>query len=196
MAGNESSLFRKSSLERVSSPDQLNEYIKVTNPSLVVILIAIFSILVAGIIWIFCGTVPKTVNLTGAIAENYDNQIRVYSYVPIGTSRRLKEGMEVQISPEYAEREEFGYITGKITSIGTDVVTDASILSKFKEPQTVYPLVSEVLKNTSQNVIEIEMTLGDWSTESGRSIEIVEGAMCDISAIVGQTKLSSLIFNK
>lgn len=195
MAGNESSLFRKSSLERVSSPDQLNEYIKVTNPSLVVILIAIFSILVAGIIWIFCGTVPKTVNLTGAIAENYDNQIRVYSYVPIGTSRRLKEGMEVQISPEYAEREEFGYITGKITSIGTDIVTDYSIASKIKETQTVYPLVAEILYN-KQNAVEIEMTLGDWSTEAGRSIEVVEGAMCDISAIVGQTKLSSLIFNK
>ena len=195
MAGNESSLFRKSSLERVSSPDQLNEYIKVTNPSLVVILIAIFSILVAGIIWIFCGTVPKTVNLTGAIAENYDNQIRVYSYVPIGTSRRLKEGMEVQISPEYAEREEFGYITGKITSIGTDIVTDYSIASKIKETQTVYPLVAEILYN-KQNAVEIEMTLGDWSTEAGRNIEIVEGAMCDISAIVGQTKLSSLIFNK
>ena len=195
MAGNESSLFRKSSLERVSSPDQLNEYIKVTNPSLVVILIAIFSILVAGIIWIFCGTVPKTVNLTGAIAENYDNQIRVYSYVPIGTSRRLKEGMEVQISPEYAEREEFGYITGKITSIGTEIVTDYSIASKIKETQTVYPLVAEILYN-KQNAVEIEMTLGDWSTEAGRNIEIVEGAMCDISAIVGQTKLSSLIFNK
>ncbi|MBQ3092788.1 MAG: hypothetical protein IJC57_00775, partial [Clostridia bacterium] len=142
-----------------------------------------------------CGTVPKTVNLTGAIAENYDNQIRVYSYVPIGTSRRLKEGMEVQISPEYAEREEFGYITGKITSIGTDIVTDYSIASKIKETQTVYPLVAEILYN-KQNAVEIEMTLGDWSTEAGRNIEIVEGAMCDISAIVGQTKLSSLIFNK
>ncbi len=195
MAGNESSLFRKSSLERVSSPDKLNEYIKVTNPSLVVILIAMFSILVAGIIWIFCGTVPKTVNLTGAIAENYDNQIRVYSYVPIGTSRRLHEGMEVQISPEYAEREEFGYITGKITSIGTDIVTDYSITSKLKEPQTVYPMVVNILNN-NQNAVEIEMTLGEWSTEAGKNIEIVEGAMCDISAIVGQTKLSSLIFNK
>ena len=195
MAGNESSLFRKSSLERVSSPDKLNEYIKVTNPSLVVILIAIFSILVAGIIWIFCGTVPKTVNLTGAIAENYDNQIRVYSYVPIGTSRRLHEGMEVQISPEYAEREEFGYITGKITSIGTDIVTYDSITSKIREFQTVYPLVETILNN-NQNAVEIEMTLGDWSTEAGKNIEIVEGAMCDISAIVGQTKLSSLIFNK
>jgi len=195
MAGNESSLFRKSSLERVSSPDKLNEYIKVTNPSLVVILIAIFSILVAGIIWIFCGTVPKTVNLTGAIAENYDNQIRVYSYVPIGTSRRLHEGMEVQISPEYAEREEFGYITGKITSIGTDIVTYDSITSKIREVQTVYPLVETILNN-NQNAVEIEMTLGEWSTEAGKNIEIVEGAMCDISAIVGQTKLSSLIFNK
>ena len=114
MAENESTLFRKSSLERVSSPDQLNEYIKITNPSLVVILIAIFSILIAGMIWIFSGTVPKTVDLVGVVATNYENQERVYCYVPIGTSKRLKEGMEVQISHDYADREEYGYINGKI----------------------------------------------------------------------------------
>ena len=53
MAENENSLFRKSSLERISSPEQLNEYIKITNPSLIGILIAIFTILIAGFIWIF-----------------------------------------------------------------------------------------------------------------------------------------------
>ena len=44
----ENSLFRKSTLERVSSPEQLNEYIKVTNPNLIIILIGIFAILIAG----------------------------------------------------------------------------------------------------------------------------------------------------
>ena len=58
MAENGSNLFRKSSLERVSSPDQLNEYIKVTNPSLIVMLVGIFTILAAGVIWIFSGVIP------------------------------------------------------------------------------------------------------------------------------------------
>ena len=51
----ESSLFRKSTLERVSSPEQLNEYIKVTNPNLIIILAGIFAILIAGVAWVFFG---------------------------------------------------------------------------------------------------------------------------------------------
>ena len=194
MAENESTLFRKSSLERVSSPDQLNEYIKITNPSLVVILIAIFSILVAGIVWIFSGTVPKTVDLVGVVATNYENQEKVYCYVPIGTSKRLKEGMEVQISPDYADREEFGYINGKITSVGHNIVTDDYLMSKFKEPQVVYPLFSNMAM--TQNVVEIEMSLGEWSSKAGQEVEVVDGSMCNISAIIGGKKPYELIFNK
>ena len=61
MAGKENNLFRKSSLERVSSPEQLNEYIKITSPSLLVILIGILIIVVSGAIWVFKGGIPQTV---------------------------------------------------------------------------------------------------------------------------------------
>ena len=38
-------LFRKSSIDRISSPEQLNDYIRVTNPSIWVILAAIIILL-------------------------------------------------------------------------------------------------------------------------------------------------------
>ena len=44
-------IFRKKSLERISSPEQLNDYIKVSNPSVWIIIIAIFCVLGAGLYW-------------------------------------------------------------------------------------------------------------------------------------------------
>ena len=51
-----SRLFRESSLERVSSPERLDDYIKVSNPSVWMILGAIVLILVAGGVWACFGT--------------------------------------------------------------------------------------------------------------------------------------------
>ena len=46
-----SKLFRSSSLEQISSPDKLNEYIRVSRPSVWVILGAITAIIAAAVFW-------------------------------------------------------------------------------------------------------------------------------------------------
>ncbi len=192
MSENGSNLFRKSSLERVSSPEQLNEYIKVTNPSLIAILIGIFTILTAGAVWIFSGGIPKTVDMQGVIVKDLKDSPRVYCYVPVAASKRIKEGMSARVSPEDAPSSEYGYINGTVLSVSDDVVTAEYLNSKFDNPQTVLPLVSSSMQNG--NVMEIEIGLGEWSNEKGNEVEIVEGTNCTVSAIVGETKLYELIF--
>lgn len=44
-------IFRKSSLDKISSPEKLNDYIKVSNPSVWIVLAAIAVLLVAVVIW-------------------------------------------------------------------------------------------------------------------------------------------------
>jgi hypothetical protein len=44
-------VFRKSTLERISSPEKLNEYIRVSRPSVWIILGAIAVILAAAVFW-------------------------------------------------------------------------------------------------------------------------------------------------
>ena len=44
-------IFRKESLEKMSSPEKLNDYIKVSNPSVWVILGAIAIMLIAVVVW-------------------------------------------------------------------------------------------------------------------------------------------------
>lgn len=45
------SIFREKSLERINSPDQINDYIRVLSPSMWLILFGIIFILLAGILW-------------------------------------------------------------------------------------------------------------------------------------------------
>ena len=47
----ESSLFRKESMDRIQSPEQLNDYLRVTNPSVWVVLAAIILLLAGMLIW-------------------------------------------------------------------------------------------------------------------------------------------------
>lgn len=51
------SIFREKSLERINSPDQINDYIKVLSPSMWLILFGILFILLAGILWGVAGRV-------------------------------------------------------------------------------------------------------------------------------------------
>ena len=54
---NVSGIFRKKSIDRVTGPEQLNDYIKVTPPSVWLVLAALIILLAGGIIWGIFGTV-------------------------------------------------------------------------------------------------------------------------------------------
>ena len=47
----EGSLFRKKSMDRISSPEQLNDYLHVTNPAVWVVLAAVIILLAGMLVW-------------------------------------------------------------------------------------------------------------------------------------------------
>ena len=53
----ERSIFREKSLERVTSPEQLNDYIKVTTPSVWMILLATLVLIVGTLFWAVFGKI-------------------------------------------------------------------------------------------------------------------------------------------
>ena len=54
---NEKSIFREKSIERVSSPEELNDYIRVTTPSVWLVLAATVILLLGMLAWSIFGTV-------------------------------------------------------------------------------------------------------------------------------------------
>ena len=66
-------LFRKKSVERISSPEQLNEYIRVSNPSVWMLLGAIVILLVG--VWDMTGRLDMTLP---AVAMAQDGVVTAY----------------------------------------------------------------------------------------------------------------------
>ena len=65
----EKSIFRDKSLERISTPEQLNDYIKVTKPSIWVVLIATILLIAGALVWAIFGKIEvNTENGTRTVA--------------------------------------------------------------------------------------------------------------------------------
>lgn len=85
-------LFREKSLKRISSPEQLNDYIRVSNPSVWLLLIAVLLLLAGVCVWGITGSLDTVVS-AAAIAENGD----VTAYIPQDAASRVQAGMDVSI---------------------------------------------------------------------------------------------------
>ena len=91
-------LFRKKSVERVSSPEQLNEYIRVANPSTWIVLIAIVILLAGVVVWGVIGHLETTLP-TAVVCENGEAVI----YIKEADIDKIEVGMAVRVDgKEYA----------------------------------------------------------------------------------------------
>lgn len=63
-----SGIFREKSVERVSSPEELNDYIRVTTPSVWIVLIALVILLIGMLSWSIFGRV-ETHDANGSTQE-------------------------------------------------------------------------------------------------------------------------------
>ena len=61
-------VFREKTMNRVNSPEALNDYIRVTTPSVWIVLLALVVLLVGMLAWSVFGTVPVNTE-TGAVEE-------------------------------------------------------------------------------------------------------------------------------
>lgn len=88
----EKQIFRKKSMERVSSPEQLNDYIRVSNPSLWMVIAAVIVLLAGACAWGVFGRLETKVRVA-AKAEGD----AVVCYVKESEIGRIKSGMTVEI---------------------------------------------------------------------------------------------------
>ena len=199
----ENNLFRKNSLERISSPDQLNEYIKVVNPGVILLLIGFFVVAIAVAIWAFTGTIPDTTQVNGiaypdstAMGEQASTTLVVYSYLPMSVANRLAVGMSVQLSPNYAPKEEYGFIYGKIASIGQEPISEQALITQYGNLQYLQGLLPQ--GNFVEVKIEPLTENGKikWSNPKGAAVTLQKGSTCAVLVIISEQKPYELVFSQ
>ena len=102
-------IFRKKSMERISSPEQLEDYIKVSNPGIFMILAAVIVLLAGACVWGIFGRLDTTISTVmvhqGGQAICYVREADAAS-VEAGMTVRIKDDeypvMEVSKSPKAA----------------------------------------------------------------------------------------------
>ncbi|WP_026528784.1 hypothetical protein [Butyrivibrio sp. VCD2006] len=99
-------IFRDKSMDNISSPEQLNDYLKVTKPSVWVVLFAIILLLIGLFIWSSFAYITSSVE---GVADVKEGKMTVH-FTDDDFSENLKEGMEIVI----------GDTKIPITSIGRD----------------------------------------------------------------------------
>ena len=86
-------IFRKKAIERVSSPEKLNDYIHVTSPSIWLALAGIICILVGALVWSAFGNIYTTVNGAGVVSDG-----NLSIYVKVSDRPSVKEGMDITVN--------------------------------------------------------------------------------------------------
>ena len=88
-------LFRKKSMDRVSSPEQLNEYIRVANPSIWVVMAAIIILLVGICVWGVMGRLDTTLPVAAVAQEGV-----LTVYIQDAQIEQVHSGMTVLVDAE------------------------------------------------------------------------------------------------
>lgn len=104
------SLFREKTIERISSPEKLTDYLRVTSPGIWVVLGAVIILLGGMFIWASIGTLETKVSVK-VMVDDYTAVI-----ISDGTTV-LEEGMPVQISTQNCyiaatAQDEYGRVYG------------------------------------------------------------------------------------
>ena len=129
-------IFRKKSLDKVKSPENLDDYIHVSNPSVWLLLISIIILLVGACVWGIFGhvdsTVPTTIRGEGGIVTCFvaDEDI---SSVHKGMTVRV-DGFEAVVV-EIGKKEETGYVcTLQSNQTIPDGFYEGKIITKSVKP--------------------------------------------------------------
>lgn len=87
------SIFRKSSVERVNSPEQLNEYIRVASPGVWLVLAGIVVLLAGFVVWGVFGKIDTVKN-----AEVISDGGKLTCYISTENAEAVSEGMSISVN--------------------------------------------------------------------------------------------------
>ena len=130
----ENQLFRKDSMERINSPEQLQDYIRVTNPGIWMVLAAII-VLLAGFIVVGCmAKIETKMPVTG---EMSGGSLRIELLK--SNAEKVRENMPVRVADQetridYIYSEDSSHVTCTATIDLPDGIYDAEIVTESVAP--------------------------------------------------------------
>ena len=127
--------------------------------------------------------------------SDLNEEIEAILYVNSREGKKVKVGMEVQISPSTVEVEKFGYIKGSVIHVSDYPTTFEGMLNTLQNKRLVEsfftglpPIAVRVSLKVSEGVSGFEWTSGD-----GPEVEVKSGTLCNAKIIIENKRPISLV---
>ena len=126
-------IFRKETLERVSSPEQLSDYLRVTNPGIWIVLAAVVVILVGFFVWMSVGVIETTVKV-GVSTQNKQAEVAITS-----AENNMEKDMTLRVGGKETvilstETDSYGRTVGKAEVDLPDGMYEGTLVTESVHP--------------------------------------------------------------
>lgn len=187
-------IFRKKSLDRISSPEQLNDYIKVSNPSVWIIIIAVFCIFAAALYWGIAGRIPTTVAVNGISYVDASSDAKeaenVYCFLSetdsVKVTKAINEGTLASVSVTPSYNEDYGSISCELPtkqSVSVSKVSSEEISSKYGN----YMASRLIAEQGYYTVLKLNLKKEDgrlaWSNDQNHVATLQGNTICKVSIV-------------
>jgi hypothetical protein len=193
------SLFRQEALDRISSPEQLDQLLQVVSLKDWLPLASLGFVVAIALIWSIFGKVPLTAEAKGLLLQNKTdpNQLISISYFPIEDGRQIRLGDRMLITPVTANFQEYGGIEATVTEVSNQPVMRNSALQQVQNNAELLDLVYvpasiAVIAHLKPNVAT---TTGyQWSMSKGPDMQLAGGVPTQGRVILSERSPIQFIF--
>ncbi|MBD2071846.1 hypothetical protein H6F93_30730 [Leptolyngbya sp. FACHB-671] len=142
------SIFRKESLERLSSPEQLDQLMQVVSPKSWLPLASLASLMALALVWGFFGRIPITAVGKGILVHptQSSNELVGLTYFGSDEAKQIQPGMEIMLVPDTIGSEQTDGLVARIKSVSEPSVTtlDAARQSGITDQENLVEVVAEL----------------------------------------------------
>jgi HlyD family secretion protein len=119
--------------------------------------------------------------------ETEESPMQAVIYIPAGDGKKVRPGMQIQISPSTVKPEEYGFIIGQVNSVSffpstpdgmQRVLRNEQLAKELSQRGTAIEVSADLLKDTHT------ASGYKWSSPKGPPIEVYSGTLCNGNIVV------------
>jgi len=161
-------LYRKESLEHITNPQQLDNYIVVTRPGWWFLVCALIVLLVCVFIWASVGSIPETVDAKAVVID----ETHLVCYLPVADTNTDMIGKQVTVS---VPRGKSGTYAGLVYSVSPTPYSRQEVADTITSDWLLSNLV------TSNYVDKVTIVTQE-------ALPVYQDSLCDVTILVAQLK--------
>ena len=127
------SIFRAETMQRISSPERLTDYLRVTNPGIWIVLAAVLILLAGFFVWMSVDTLETTVDV-GVSVQNHNAEVAIKN-----ADGTIEKDMTLRVGDQETailstRTDEYGRTVGTAELNLTDGMYDGTLVTEAVHP--------------------------------------------------------------